>query len=100
MAASLGLFIAGLQAQTLDSVLAGETDVSTFYSLIQVCFSCKVTLEQILTAFEQKYPDILNGLPSGGATVWNLIRYLAKNQTDSHRSSLRTMLRSSGMLSS
>ncbi|PMD30064.1 fasciclin domain-containing protein [Hyaloscypha variabilis F] len=51
VATSLGLFIAGLQAQTLDSVLAGETDVSTFYSLIQ------------------KYPDILNGLPSGGATV-------------------------------
>jgi transforming growth factor-beta-induced protein len=38
VATSLGLFIAGLQAQTLDSVLAGETDVSTFYSLIQVCF--------------------------------------------------------------
>ncbi|KAE9377455.1 Fasciclin-domain-containing protein [Stipitochalara longipes BDJ] len=51
LATGLGLFIAGLQAQTLDSVLAGETDISTFYSLIQ------------------KYPDILNGLPSSGATV-------------------------------
>jgi hypothetical protein len=30
-------FAAGLQAQTLDSVLAGEKTLSTFYSLVQVC---------------------------------------------------------------
>jgi hypothetical protein len=33
---SLGLFVAGSQAQSLDSVLSGETTLSTFYSLIQV----------------------------------------------------------------
>ncbi|PMD53621.1 fasciclin domain-containing protein [Hyaloscypha bicolor E] len=44
------LFAAGLQAQTLDSVLSGEKTLSTFYSLVQ------------------KYPDIIKGLPSG-ATV-------------------------------
>jgi hypothetical protein len=36
------LFAAGLQAQTLDSVLSGEKTLSTFYSLVQVCYQLRI----------------------------------------------------------
>lgn len=35
------LFVSASTAQTLDSVLSGETTLSTFYSLIQVCYQLR-----------------------------------------------------------
>jgi general stress protein CsbA len=37
------LFVAASKAQTLDSVLSGQSTLSTFYSLIQVC--CQVNID-------------------------------------------------------
>jgi hypothetical protein len=44
---SLGLFVAGSQAQSLDSVLSGETTLSTFYSLIQVDYQLHIGIKPI-----------------------------------------------------
>jgi hypothetical protein len=40
LASALALFVARSNAQTLDSVLSGESTLSTYYSLIQVRASC------------------------------------------------------------
>jgi hypothetical protein len=58
-AAALGLFVAGLKAQTLDSVLSSQSTLSTFYSLIQVCYQLHIDLriisDCIATAISRYY---------------------------------------------
>jgi hypothetical protein len=46
-ATALGLFVAGLKAQTLDAVLSSQATLTTFYSLIQVCYQLHIDMETI-----------------------------------------------------
>jgi len=73
----VGAFVVGLEAQIqaggdLNSVLSSQKNLTTFYSLVKVCPEEMIGFEHRTKYIAQKYPKILNNLPSSATVRKNL----------------------------